>query len=186
MPRVEIMNNFNQIDDIPLEQINPSYSTPVIETVNNFHQNDGQMNQLSLFAHKYTYSVDVFDENEQRNKVKESFSNSKYAPIGFDFDDSAYLIKLAGIPWTATKAEIQAYFADINILNGINGIHFIIDDRKNAVNQAYLQLATRRDYSIAQGYNNTSMDGVYIKSTNRTHNIFQKLNFLFLRSSYGR
>lgn len=101
-----------------------------------------------------------------RQTVKDAFAASMYAPAGFNFNDSLYLLKITNIPWTATKSEVQAFLSEINILNGVNGIHFIIDETKNAINQAFIQLETRRDYSVAQNYNNEFMDGVRIKGMN--------------------
>lgn len=107
--------------------------------------------------------MNVFEDDTARKATKEAFAKSIYAPIGFNFDDSLYLIKMSGIPWTATKTELQAFLSEVNILNGISGIHFMIDEKKCSINQAYIQLETRKDYSISKSYNNTTMDGVYVK-----------------------
>lgn len=107
--------------------------------------------------------MNVFEDDTARKATKDAFTKSKYAPIGFNFDNSLYLIKMSGIPWTATKTELQAFLSEVNILNGINGIHFIIDEKKCSINQAYIQLETRKDYSVAKNYNNATMDGVYVK-----------------------
>lgn len=63
-----------------------------------------------------------------------------------------------------TKAKVLEMFSKVQILNGSDGIHFIVNERRNKVNQAYLQLKTERDLREAQKYNNTYIDPVYIES----------------------
>lgn len=111
----------------------------------------------------FSIELSVSEDDIARRATKEAFTKSIYAPIGFNFDDSLYLVKMSGIPWTATKTELQVFLSEVNILNGINGIHFMIDEKKCSINQAYIQLETRKDYSISKSYNNTTMDGVYVK-----------------------
>lgn len=104
----------------------------------------------------------MFDANANK-AIKEAFAKSQYAPSSYNFDDTLYVIKASCIPWTSKRAEVQAFFADVNILNGVNGIHFIVNVKKNSVNEAYIQLEGRLDYSVIQSYNNKYMDGVKIK-----------------------
>lgn len=47
-----------------------------------------------------------------------------------------------------TKKEIVDAFADIKILHGDRGIHFIVD-QLNHRNDAFIQLASREDYELA-------------------------------------
>lgn len=61
--------------------------------------------------------------------------------------DTAHVIHVMGIPWTVTKQKMVEFFDDINILNGVNGIHFIIDHSKK--NGAFIQVATKNDYLLA-------------------------------------
>lgn len=112
---------------------------------------------------QFFFSIELSEDDKNRKGTKEAFTKSAYAPIGFNFDDSLYLIKMSGIPWTATKTELQVFLSEVNILNGIKGIHFMIDEKKCSINQAYIQLETRKDYSVSKSYNNATMDGVYVK-----------------------
>lgn len=73
--------------------------------------------------------------------------------------NTAHVIHVTGIPWTATKQKMVEFFDDIKILDGVNGIHFIIDNTSK--NGAFIQMATKHDYWLAMkrqvGY--TSLGG---------------------------
>lgn len=62
--------------------------------------------------------------------------------------DSLHVIRLENIPWTATKREIVSLFGDIEILNGTNGIHFIVGTAKPH-NDAFIQLVSKQDLQLA-------------------------------------
>lgn len=62
--------------------------------------------------------------------------------------ESLHVIHVENIPWTATKEQIVNLFAGINILNGKEGIHFIVD-HLNHHNDAFIQLASLEDYEVA-------------------------------------
>lgn len=78
--------------------------------------------------------------------------------------DSTYLVRANKIPWVATKEEIVEFFDDINILNGVNGIHFIVDKTKNSCNDAFIQLASEKDYHVAIALGTIRMGFSNVKS----------------------
>lgn len=82
---------------------------------------------------------------------------------GFGYNDVSYVLQSNGFPWSMTKQEILQFFVGVKILNGTNGIHFIIDNRLNKCNKLYIQLATENDYRKAQCYNNRKLNGLNIE-----------------------
>lgn len=85
------------------------------------------------------------------------------APIrGFNFD-SLYLIKVLNLPWSATRQQISEFFENINILNRLDGIHFILNDKVTKNIDAFVQLESLRDYTAAIKMDQKSMDGQCIK-----------------------
>lgn len=62
--------------------------------------------------------------------------------------DSMHIIRLENLPWIATKKNIVYPFTGINILDGENGVHFIVG---NAISrtEAFIQLASHNDYQMA-------------------------------------
>lgn len=59
---------------------------------------------------------------------------------------STYLIRADGFAWIATKQEIVNILGANNVLNGANGVHFIIDKVKNNRNEAFIQLVGDKQY----------------------------------------
>lgn len=104
-----------------------------------------------IFLNSWNILDSTADETE---KKQESVPNRSI--------DSSLLLKIRGLPWTATKKDLRDFFVGIKILNDLDGIHFISDDQNN-FGVAYIQLATKKDYELAQGYHKKKMDGRYIE-----------------------
>lgn len=96
---------------------------------------------------------------------------------GFNYD-SKYLIQVRGLPFSATKPQIAAFFENISILNGVDGIHFILNGSNMKDGQAFIQLESLRDYTAARKMNK-KMDDRFIEGTqHRCHFIKDNtLNF---------
>lgn len=73
-----------------------------------------------------------------------------------------YLIKVRGLPWKTTKKDLVEFFANVNIYNGLDGIHFVTDDENN-FGVAYIQLSSRKDYDLAQSFHRKKLDERYIE-----------------------
>lgn len=86
-----------------------------------------------------------------------------YNNNGLQYNAVSYVLQSNGFPWSMTKQEILQFFVGVKILNGTNGIHFIIDNRLNKCNKLYIQLATENDYRKAQCYNNRKLNGLNIE-----------------------
>lgn len=77
--------------------------------------------------------------------------------------DPLHLIRVVNIPWTATKSSIVDLFTDIRILNGKNGVHFIIDSESKH-NDAFIQLTSNNDYRLAMNCQGFRMDYTTVDS----------------------
>lgn len=82
---------------------------------------------------------------------------------GLGYNAAPYVLQSNGFPWSMSKRDILQFFVGVKILNGTNGIHFIIDNRLNKCNKLYIQLATENDYRKAQCYNNRKLNGLNIE-----------------------
>lgn len=78
------------------------------------------------------------------------------------------LLKVRGLPWTTTKKELRDFFAGVKLLNGLNGIHFILDDPEWA-GVAYIQVASKRDYDRAREFHRKNLDGRYLDGIIELH-----------------
>lgn len=86
---------------------------------------------------------------------------SKQAKSSGSKVDVSRLLKVRGLPWTTTKTELRNFFGGVDLLNGLNGIHFITDD-PNCAGIAYIQVASKRDYERAKAFHRKNLDGRYI------------------------
>lgn len=75
---------------------------------------------------------------------------------------SSYFVKMRGLPWAATKSEIQKFFAGVQIHNGLDGIHFITDDQSN-VGVAFVEFASKKYFEQALKYHKKKLDERYIE-----------------------
>lgn len=81
-----------------------------------------------------------------------------------DFNyDSKFLIEVRGLPWSATKQEVSDFFANVSILNGLNG--FIVDEKNYKNGRAYIQIEQLKDYMLALKYHKHHMDDRYVEGT---------------------
>lgn len=94
-------------------------------------------------------------------KVKDYVSESDFsfeAPTrGFNFD-AKYLIQVRNLPFTATRPHIAELFENIQLMNGMEGIHFIMTDKITENVEAFIQLESMRDYKAALRMTDKTMD----------------------------
>lgn len=76
---------------------------------------------------------------------------------------TANLIRIHGLSWSVNKKEIYEFFSGVNILNNMQGIHFISNEEFECGN-AFIQLETNYDLHLAQSYHKQYMGERQIKS----------------------
>lgn len=76
------------------------------------------------------------------------------------------MIRIRGLPWSATKKEIVQFFDGVHILNGENGVHLITlsGNKSRPLGEAYIQLASEDDFKQAQNFHRQNMGQRYIES----------------------
>lgn len=88
---------------------------------------------------------------------------------GFNYD-SVYLVELQNLPRSATRKEIKDFFPGISILNGLYGIHFILDEKYRKYGRAFVQLEHLREYQSIKKFNQNHLDGRCIDGNKLQHN----------------
>lgn len=101
---------------------------------------------------------------QQQSCVRKSNESlvSKQSSNSLKSNYSSYLVKMRGLPWVATKSEIQQFFTDVKIHNGLDGIHFITDDQSN-VGVAFVEFASKNHFEQALLYHKKKLDERYIE-----------------------
>lgn len=115
-----------------------------------------------------TYKIFLCAENLFSGKhwpsVYSDSSDSEGAVAVFNYD-SKYLIELQKVPSTATRQEIRVFLNNMEILNGLNGIHFLVESNDQKDGQVFVQLENLKDFQTALKLNNKCLDGVFIEGS---------------------
>lgn len=115
-------------------------------------------------------------------KVKEvSESDFSWDAPNREFNfDAKYLIQVRNLPWTATRQQIAEFFENLRIMNGMEGIHFIMNDRIMENAEAFIQMESMHDYTAALKLNYKVMDDQCIEGVCKLYHIFRsKMNVLY-------
>lgn len=80
-------------------------------------------------------------------------------------NNNSQIIKLRGLPWNVSAQDIIDFLKDCDILNGEKGIHLITSPRDGRPNgEAFVELCTESDFTLAFDYNKKVMGHRYIES----------------------
>lgn len=75
------------------------------------------------------------------------------------------VIKLRGLPWDSTAADILDFLKDCSVVNAEKGVHMAISHRDGRPNgEAYVELETPEDVDRAFSYNKNVLGHRYIES----------------------
>lgn len=101
---------------------------------------------------------------QQQSCVRKSNESlvSKKSSNSLKSNYSSYFVKMRGLPWAATKSEIQKFFSGVKIHNGLDGIHFITDDQSN-VGVAFVEFASKKLFEQALTFHKKKLDERYIE-----------------------
>jgi heterogeneous nuclear ribonucleoprotein F/H len=114
-----------------------------------------------------------------------------------DFNDDTNkmdrnVIKLRGLPWDSTAADIMDFLKDCTVVDGEKGVHMAISHRDGRPNgEAYVELETPEDVDRAFSYNKNVLGHRYIEIFNakpeefdqclKRQNVMQQDTFIKLR-----
>merc|ERR1719206_1029617 len=80
--------------------------------------------------------VDEIEKQEVRKMIESATSD----------EERDYYVKMSGLPWKATKAEIRSFLADINI---VGEVVIVLNDHGKPSGDALVQLPTKDDLEKA-------------------------------------
>ncbi|KAK9887206.1 hypothetical protein WA026_021049 [Henosepilachna vigintioctopunctata] len=81
---------------------------------------------------------------------------------GGDQDDG-YVVKLRGLPWSATAEDILNFFGESNVLDGKDGVHMTSSREGRPSGEAYVELETSEDLEKALEKDRDHMGSRYIE-----------------------
>ncbi|UYV77744.1 HNRNPH1, partial [Cordylochernes scorpioides] len=82
--------------------------------------------------------------------------------------DEGCVLRVRGLPWSATKEEILNFFSDCNIVGGTEGIHMTFSKEGRPSGEAYVEMDSEEDVRLGLEKNNAHLGHRYIEG-NPTH-----------------
>lgn len=79
-----------------------------------------------------------------------------------DLDDG-YIVKLRGLPWSATTDDILRFFKDCTVLNGKGGIHMTSSREGRPSGEAFVEFENKDDMTIALDKDREHIGSRYIE-----------------------
>lgn len=73
-----------------------------------------------------------------------------------------HLVRLRGLSWSTNKHEIAEFLSGVNILNGLDGIHYVVDNACG-YGEALVQCASTQDFFTALKKHKHYLDNRYIE-----------------------
>ena len=80
-------------------------------------------------------------------------------------EDEGHVIKIRGLPWSATVEEILKFFDDCNILHGKAGIHMTLSREGRPSGEAFIEMCEEEDVEKACKRDRDHMGNRYIEGT---------------------
>ncbi|XP_022253394.1 heterogeneous nuclear ribonucleoprotein H3-like isoform X2 [Limulus polyphemus] len=78
-------------------------------------------------------------------------------------DDEGYVLRVRGLPWSATKEEIMNFFSGVKICGGEDGIHTTLSREGRPSGEAYIEVYGESDVKRALEKHNDHMGHRYIE-----------------------
>jgi RNA recognition motif-containing protein len=80
-------------------------------------------------------------------------------------DDQRHIIKLRGLPYNSSAADILDFLKDVEVMNGEKGVFLSISQRDGRpTGEAFLELVSAADVEAAFSFNKNLMGHRYIES----------------------
>lgn len=78
-------------------------------------------------------------------------------------ESSEFCVRLRGLPWSATKLEIEEFLGRCRVAGGQDGVIICKDERDRPSGDAYVELETRDDLDLALMYHKKNMGSRYVE-----------------------
>jgi heterogeneous nuclear ribonucleoprotein F/H len=120
----------------------------------------------SNIGHRY---IDVLKSNVQERERAQSRSKPFDGPVNAD----SHVIRLRGLPFSASVEDVQAFLGDINTL----AVHILSDNLGRASGDAYVEVADMQDADRAMEKHKNNLGNRYIELFRSSHSeLTQSMN----------
>ena len=80
-----------------------------------------------------------------------------------DQKGSVAVVKLRGLPWTAKPKDILEFLKDVNVRNGMDGVHFKMNREGKASGEAFVEVESEEDRDACLALNREYMGSRFIE-----------------------
>ncbi|KAG8439108.1 hypothetical protein GDO86_005354 [Hymenochirus boettgeri] len=74
-----------------------------------------------------------------------------------------YVVKIRGLPWSCSHDEVESFFSECKIANGLSGIHFIYTREGRPSGEAFVEFETEEDLKLALKKDRATMGHRYVE-----------------------
>ncbi|XP_066959796.1 heterogeneous nuclear ribonucleoprotein H3-like isoform X2 [Macrobrachium rosenbergii] len=92
------------------------------------------------------------------------------------------VIRVRGLPWSATVEDILKFFDGVTIKNGRDGVHLTLSREGRPSGEAYIEVATEDDVALAEKKHNQHMGRRYIEVFKAKRS---EMEWVVKRTGYG-
>jgi len=89
--------------------------------------------------------------------------------------DDPSVIKVRGLPWSATDMDLCKFFRDCEIVGGPRGIYFCQNDRGQPNGEAFIEMETQADIERALEKNRETMGRRYVEVFESRMSVMEKV-----------
>ncbi|CAG0914119.1 unnamed protein product [Notodromas monacha] len=89
--------------------------------------------------------------------------NEQKSPSQDAEESNEPIIRIRGMPWSATEKDVVKFFGDITVRGGTEGVNMVLSREGRASGEAYLELENLDDMERALKKNNQNMGHRYIE-----------------------
>ncbi|KAB5528574.1 hypothetical protein PHYPO_G00141790 [Pangasianodon hypophthalmus] len=73
----------------------------------------------------------------------------EYSPSPESEQKEVFIVRVKGLPWTCSAEDLQKFFSECRIRNGVNGIHLTYHKNGKPTGQAFIELEDEEDVNKA-------------------------------------
>ncbi|XP_042238449.1 heterogeneous nuclear ribonucleoprotein H2-like isoform X2 [Homarus americanus] len=84
-------------------------------------------------------------------------------PIKMGEGDEETVVRVRGLPWSATVEDVVKFFDGVNIKNGRDGVHLTLSREGRPSGEAYVEVSSEEDVTLAEKKHNQHMGRRYIE-----------------------
>ncbi|XP_068089442.1 G-rich sequence factor 1 isoform X2 [Hyperolius riggenbachi] len=105
----------------------------------------------------------------QSNTTDEYPPLPEYEPFAVSRNTKMFIVRARGLPWSCTAEDVLNFFAECNVCNGVDGVHFIFNKDGKPRGDAIIEFETSEDLTKALEQHKKYMGQRYVEVFEMSH-----------------